>query len=575
MAIRKFRKHIKPFIWFITILFILSSAMLAYMNMRSSYDRTNIYALKLNGNKISKIDIEKAKNNLSQGYSRFLGDRVDKDLVEVIAFDDVINRNIALEIADNLNIKVPSKEVSSQYEAIENSIGNKEQFKRMLAAQGYTTKTFKIEIKNSILIEKMFEKIKEGIVPTEEEILKNYEDGKYTLYNEKSLEEVKEEIINRIKEKKGMEEYLILLEKNKNNIKIENVAPEYAELVEKVEIEKDGFKVTNVDLAKRVLNNLYATNGNKEEAELAAKKQYEEQINLAKEAIKRGIKVDENLPVDYKLEYYQQELFKNIKESIKPTDSELQIYFKNNSLKYDVFPSAQAEIAVVQIEPSSADKEIAKKEAEEILLSLTPENFKEKAKEYSNGPSAGNGGELGWFSKGDMVEPFQKAVFEGEVGKVYPTPVETIFGYHLILIEDRNDKEERAKASHILVVPKVSMETKIAKGEEIKTLMAKLENKEVSFNNLANERKDIVQSNTFKINNAGYISGLGYNEVLAKTILDAPLDKVENLTVEDKIYIFHKVEDTKYKKAEFKDVKERVKEDYLNSKAQEEMKKYI
>ena len=52
MAIRKFRKHIKPFIWFITILFIASSAMLAYMNMKSSYSRANVYAFKLDGDKI-------------------------------------------------------------------------------------------------------------------------------------------------------------------------------------------------------------------------------------------------------------------------------------------------------------------------------------------------------------------------------------------------------------------------------------------------------------------------------------------------------------------------------------------
>ena len=41
----------------------------------------------------------------------------------------------------------------------------------------------------------------------------------------------------------------------------------------------------------------------------------------------------------------------------------------------------------------------AKAEAEEILKTLTSENFKDKAKELSQGPSAGNGGELGWFSK--------------------------------------------------------------------------------------------------------------------------------------------------------------------------------
>lgn len=575
MAIRKFRKHIKPFIWFITVLFILSSAMLAYMNMRSSYDRTNIYALKLNGKKISKIDVEKTKNNLTQGYSRFLGDKVDRDLVEILAFDDVINRNLTLEIADKLNVKVPSKEVNAQYESIENSIGNKEQFRRMLAAQGYTKKTFKIDIENSMIIEKTFQKIKDGIVPTEQEIESKYSAGKYTLYNGKELIEVKDQIVNNIKEQKGMEEYLTLLEQARNSAKIENIAPEYENLVEKVEIDKDGFKITNVDLAKKTLNTLYATNGNREEADAQVKSYYDEQINLAKEALNRGITVNEDFPVDYKLDYLQKMLFENIRAGLKPTDKDMEEYFKNNSLKYDTFPSAQAEIAVVQVEPSTADKERAKKEAENILVTLTPENFKDKAKEYSTGPSAENGGELGWFSKGDMVEPFQKAVFEGKVGEVYPKPVETVFGYHLILIEDRKDEENRAKASHILFTPTLSEETTSAKAKEIDELKSKLQNNEISFKDLTKDRKDVIQSNTFKINNAGYISGLGYNDVLAKTILDAPSNKVESFTAEDKIYIFNKVEDIKYKKAKYEDVKDRVREDYLNSKTQEEIKKYI
>lgn len=575
MAIRKFRKHIKPFIWFITVLFILSSAMLAYMNMRSSYDRTNIYALKLNGKKISKIDVEKTKNNLTQGYSRFLGDKVDRELVEVLAFDDVINRNLTLEIADKLNVKVPSKEVNAQYESIENSIGNKEQFRRMLAAQGYTKKTFKIDIENSMIIEKTFQKIKDGIVPTEQEIESKYSAGKYTLYNGKELTEVKDQIVNNIKEQKGMEEYLTLLEQARNSAKIENIAPEYENLVEKVEIDKDGFKITNVDLAKKTLNTLYATNGNREEADAQVKSYYDEQINLAKEALNRGITVNEDFPVDYKLDYLQKMLFENIRAGLKPTDKDMEEYFKNNSLKYDTFPSAQAEIAVVQVEPSTADKERAKKEAENILVTLTPENFKDKAKEYSTGPSAENGGELGWFSKGDMVEPFQKAVFEGKVGEVYPTPVETVFGYHLILIEDRKDEENRAKASHILFTPTLSEETTLAKAKEIDELKSKLQNNEISFKDLTKDRKDVIQSNNFKINNAGYISGLGYNDVLAKTILDAPSNKVESFTAEDKIYIFNKVEDIKYKKAKYEDVKDRVREDYLNSKTQEEIKKYI
>lgn len=545
------------------------------MNMRSSYDRSNVYAFKLDGEKVSKMEVERAKNNLGQGYSRFLGDKLDKKLIEVLAFDEVINRNLTLEIADELNIKVPNKEVNAQYDSIEKSIGNKEQFKRMLAAQGYTKKTFKQDIKNNILIEKTFQKIKEGVVPTDEEIQREYENGVATLYEGKSLDEVRDQVINNLKEQKGMEEYLVLLKKSKDKVKIDSVSPEYEELLAKVEIDKDGFKVTNIDFAKKMLNALYVTNGDKEKADLQVREYYSNQIKIAKEAMKRGIVVPEDLPLEYRFEIFQRELFNNIKSTIKPTDEELKEYFNNNNLKYDIFPSAQAEIAKVQIEPSAEDKEVAKKQAEDILKEATPENFKEKAKEYSTGPSAGNGGELGWFSKGDMVEPFQKAAFEGEVGKIYPTPVETVFGYHLILVEDKNEKEDKVKASHILISPKISKKTVEDKEKDIENLREKIQNKEIEFKNISKDRADIVQNNSFRINNAGYISGLGYNEELAKTILDAPLNKVESLKIDNEIYIFNKTEDVKYKKAKYEDVKDKVKEDYLNSKAQEEMKKYM
>ena len=47
-----------------------------------------------------------------------------------------------------------------------------------------------------------------------------------------------------------------------------------------------------------------------------------------------------------------------------------------------------------------------------------------------------NGGELGWFAAGQMVEPFSDAVAKLEKGKYSKTPVKTQFGYHIILRED-------------------------------------------------------------------------------------------------------------------------------------------
>ena len=67
----------------------------------------------------------------------------------------------------------------------------------------------------------------------------------------------------------------------------------------------------------------------------------------------------------------------------------------------------------------------------------------------------------------------------------------------------------------------------------------------------------------------------GYNESLTKLIFDAPLNKVQTALIEDKFYIFKKINEVKYKSADFNELKDRVKDDYLNSKTQEELKKLI
>ncbi len=53
-----------------------------------------------------------------------------------------------------------------------------------------------------------------------------------------------------------------------------------------------------------------------------------------------------------------------------------------------------------------------------------------------DGKEAQNGGDLGWFVAGQMVEPFSKAVIALEKGKYTKTPVQTQFGWHVILRED-------------------------------------------------------------------------------------------------------------------------------------------
>ncbi|MCP5196903.1 MAG: peptidylprolyl isomerase [Gammaproteobacteria bacterium] len=66
-------------------------------------------------------------------------------------------------------------------------------------------------------------------------------------------------------------------------------------------------------------------------------------------------------------------------------------------------------------------------------------DFAELAKTKSSDSSAANGGDLGWFTPSMMVPPFAQAVAKMEKGKFSEEPVQTPFGWHVILLEDSRD----------------------------------------------------------------------------------------------------------------------------------------
>lgn len=82
-----------------------------------------------------------------------------------------------------------------------------------------------------------------------------------------------------------------------------------------------------------------------------------------------------------------------------------------------------------------------REEAEAVIAELEGgADFEALAKEKSTGPSAPQGGDLGFFSKGQMVPPFEEAAFALEPGSYTKTPVETQFGFHVIKVEEKREK---------------------------------------------------------------------------------------------------------------------------------------
>ncbi len=82
-----------------------------------------------------------------------------------------------------------------------------------------------------------------------------------------------------------------------------------------------------------------------------------------------------------------------------------------------------------------------KEEAQDIIKKLDAgSDFAELAKKYSIGPSSKSGGDLGWFAPQKMVQPFSNAVIALENGQYTREPVQTRFGWHVILREESREK---------------------------------------------------------------------------------------------------------------------------------------
>ena len=69
------------------------------------------------------------------------------------------------------------------------------------------------------------------------------------------------------------------------------------------------------------------------------------------------------------------------------------------------------------------------------------DDFAELAKNKSTGPSGPSGGDLGWFKRGQMVPPFEKAAFSLNKNEITQIPVQTQFGWHVIKIFDKRIPE--------------------------------------------------------------------------------------------------------------------------------------
>jgi peptidyl-prolyl cis-trans isomerase C len=195
------------------------------------------------------------------------------------------------------------------------------------------------------------------------------------------------------------------------------------------------------DLSKNVdteLGNIKKGFGSDQEFQKALKERGIEMKDL-KEDIKKGV-------------YINAYLNKNVFPKLTPvTEDEKRQEYESNKDKLSVPDEVSASHILIKVGENATpeEKQKAKEKVEALRVrALSGEDFAKLAKENSEDGSASNGGDLGFFGKGQMVKPFEDAAFSLEKGQI-SSVIETQFGYHVIKVSDK-------KPAHTLAYEEVS-----------------------------------------------------------------------------------------------------------------------
>ena len=189
-------------------------------------------------------------------------------------------------------------------------------------------------------------------------------------------------------------------------------------------------------------------------------------------------------------------------------DKEIEEYYEKN-----IFGDMKASHILIKAEydDDANDEEIqkakdkAKKKAEDLIKKLkdakkdeVKDLFAKLAKENSDDDSSKNGGDLDWFSSGDMVPEFEKATRNLKVDEFTDKPVETEYGYHIILKTGQKDKKSLKDAKKEIIKALVDEKKEADSTLQTKALVALRDKYEINIQDkeLKKQYKSYIENNT-------------------------------------------------------------------------------
>ena len=125
------------------------------------------------------------------------------------------------------------------------------------------------------------------------------------------------------------------------------------------------------------------------------------------------------------------------KAQVKISDEKIAEYYQGHPTEFKTDKRVKARHILIKVNEDADEKAVEAKKAEALKvykMAVAGKDFAELARKFSQGPTKDKGGELGWFTRDKMVEPFAEKAFSMKAGEI-SEPVRTRFGWHIIKVE--------------------------------------------------------------------------------------------------------------------------------------------
>jgi len=260
-------------------------------------------------------------------------------------------------------------------------------------------------------------------------------------------------------------------------------------------------------------------------------------VNVSENEVKAAYRKQN---IKYTVDYLEIPLRSISDEAATPSSAEVEKYYNDHLDEFRVPEKRQLRYAKFPKTPSAEDTAAAKTDAMDVLEQAKKGiDFAQLAKDYSDGPSASQGGELGWFGRSQMVKPFADAAFAGKPGEIVG-PVETRFGYHIIKIEDKRKQngEEQVKASHILL--KITASGSTIDRQKSRAALFLFDAQDYGIEASADSNHVQLQQTQPFAKDAQFIPGLGQLSEATDFAFSHPVGKISDDVVDadDAFYVF-------------------------------------